>query len=163
MEKRFEGLCAQLEDKVTRQEKAIEICRAQRAALRTHDYEYVGAKTVEFASLLQESQHHENALHLNLQKIYDHFNLGASERNLGSLIDFAPFPFSDRIAKSEQMLHLLHIELVSLTHSSVLTMQNAAETISECMLTLHDCLSTEIETTENIVPLERRPALRKVS
>jgi len=162
MTRDFKRLCGQLKDKIERQKKLVDICRAQSRALRAHDYEYVGAKTIEFARILSASTQPEQELNQTLEELYNRFELCAEKRNLGDLLTAAPEPYREQLAEYEQSLHLFHIELVSLTHSSVMSMQRAAETIAECMISLHDCMSQEIESAENIIPLERHTALQAV-
>lgn len=153
----FEDLCLALEGKLERQEAVVEVCRAQQRAIRAHDYEYVGAKTVELSEMSSANIETEAELAHLIQCAGRACGLPQHKLSLAALIRVSPDPYRTRLAEIEGRLREMYGELLRVSHASVMSMQRAAETIDQCMRSFVDCIASEARVSEPLMQLPEYP------
>lgn len=139
VEEMFDTLCFLLDDTLERQENILEICRAQGAAARTHDIEYLEAKSAALVVTMREAiLAEQNRLEL-IQEIGRRLECTETPRNMTALIALAPEPYAGRIAYYQSRLKEVLDETNDVVRSNAHVMRTMMRVVKTSLTLLEQC------------------------
>lgn len=140
MEKTLDTLCDLLEDELERQQNVLALCVAQGQAARTHDLEYLEAKTAALGALIQEAVKAERErLHLVRQVVED-FQLPRAQQTLSDLIAAVPDPWKTRLCEFQGGIRAILAETSQVVRENNRIMRRSLHVVDEALNLMVDCV-----------------------
>jgi hypothetical protein len=160
MDALLEALCFSLDDELERQENILTVCRAQGEAARTHDIEYLEAKTAALFTLAQEAAQAEGMRQRLFNQIAAQLGISAEEQRLTELIPLASEPWGARMRYFQSRLQSLLNETRGVVRSNAMVLRASLRVLSQAVGALEQCASAYASgyTADGTEPLKETAA-----
>jgi hypothetical protein len=139
MDALFEALCFSLDDEIERQENILAVCQAQGEAARTHDLEYLEAKTAALFTLAQEAAQAEGMRRRLLNQIAAQLGVSAEEQRLTELIQLASEPWVSRMRYFQSRLQTILKETRGVARCNAVVLRASLRVLSQAVGALEQC------------------------
>lgn len=140
MQTLFEQLSESYSQEVTRQERQLDLCRAQQRAIRAGDFEYIEAKAAEIVALNRQAGAAELQRQTLLEQIALLFNLPATALTAQVVAALAPEPCADRLRAAHSRICTVQEELREVALAGVQSLQRTATAIIGAMEAFRGCV-----------------------
>ena len=139
----LKDLCELFDDELERQENMFAILTAQASAAKTHDIEYLEAKTEALNALIQEAIVDEQKRLCLMQKIVDQYQLPVERQTLSELILIVPEPWKSRMKDFQLQMCTLLDDTRSVVRQGNRSMRRSLKTVNEALTALMQCVPAE--------------------
>lgn len=139
----LEALCDLFDDELERQENIFAILVAQASAARTHDIEFLEAKTEALTALIQEAIIDEQKRLCLMQKIVNQYQLPVERQTLTELILIAPDPWKTRMKDFQTRMCTLLEDTRTVVRKGNRAMRRSLKTVNEALAALLQCIPAE--------------------
>lgn len=140
MQTLFEQLSESYDQEVTRQERQLDLCRAQQRAIRAGDFEYIEAKAAEITALTRQAAAAETQRRTLLEQIALLFDLPATALTAQVVAALAPEPCADRLRAAHSRICSVQEELREVALTGVQSLQRTATAIIGAMEAFRGCV-----------------------
>jgi len=139
METLLNQLCDLFEIELTRQNRILDMCRAQRNAARTDDIEALEANTAGLAGLVRDTAQAEHARHELLRQVVDHLELPVERQTLADLTAAAPEPWRGRLRAFQEHFRATLAATREVVRESARVIRRRLSILEQCMDIFDQC------------------------
>ena len=139
----LEAICELFDDELERQENIFAILVAQASAAKTHDIEFLEAKTEALNSLIQEAIIDEQKRLCLMQKIVNQYQLPPERQTLTELIQIVPDPWKSRMKEFQSQMCSLLEDTRAVARKGNRSMRRSLKTVNEALTALMQCVPAE--------------------
>lgn len=140
----FETLCFVLDDELERQENVLSVCRAQGEAARSHDIEYLEAKTLALVTLMREAVQAEKMRDDVIRRIAQETGQPETLKSLSDLILLSPDPWKARLEYLQSRLKTVLAETRAIVASNSTVLRSGLTVLTQSIRALEQCVERPV-------------------
>lgn len=139
----LDALCDRFDEELERQENVLAVCKAQGAAARVHDLEYLEAKTAALNALMQEFVDAEPGRVRLIEEVRRELDLTPDCDNLTGLIPVLPEPWRTRAREFQHRIRetLLETRQAVMENDSII--RRSMNVVDEALEALVRCVPAD--------------------
>ena len=139
----LDALCDRFDEELERQENVLAVCKAQGAAARVHDMEYLEAKTAALNALMQEFVKAEPGRVRILNEVRRELDVPPDCENLTGLIPALPEPWQTRAREFQRRIRETLLETRRVVTESSSIIRRSMNVVDETLEALVRCVPAD--------------------